>query len=336
MRSPRRRSLRRLRIATDGSLDPVVGGQLLLFCAGVISSLAAPFLAPDRAGWIALGVVTLGMCVLFAGSMLAPLRLSRRGCLVFPAAVCVALVALSVNQPGFVAPLTGLVTLCFAYIGLTQAPGTSLFAVPIAAITFLIANGGLSVAIAVRLFIGMCIWVLLAELLAGSTARQARMAAALRAAAHTDVLTGVSNRRGLQLRLALAAAGDTIVICDLDSFKIVNDTLGHVAGDRVLADFGSLLRASLRDDDYCARYGGEEFVLALAATTTAEALGILQRLRENWALMQPTVTFSAGVANCRADRPADETLAAADRALYVAKAAGRNADRTELSPVPAE
>lgn len=292
--------------------------------------MAAPLLSPNPSGWTAIIAVTVFMSALLTITMLTPVaRLPRRACLAFPAAVCGALIVLALSQANFVAPLTGLITLCFAYIGLTQTPGTGLCAVPFAGLTFLVANGGLSGPVAVRLFIGICIWVLLAELLADSAARQARMDSALRAAAHTDVLTGVSNRRGLQLRLSLAAAGDTMVICDLDFFKRLNDTLGHEAGDRVLADFGALLRASLREEDYCARYGGEEFVLALNATSATDALRVLARLRENWAVMQPTVTFSAGVATCRDDRSHSETLAEADHAMYAAKAAGRNADFIE-------
>ena len=323
-------SLRRLGFASGGGLDPVVGGRLLLVAAGFISSVAAPLLHPTRDGWIAIVAVTVGMAVLLLVTMVVPWRrLPAATTLVFPAAVCAALVFLSTSQPGFFAPLTGLISLCFAYIGLTQPPHTGWYAVPLAAGAFVYANGGLTGAIAVRLFIGACIWLLLAELLAGSTARQSELADALRAAAHTDVLTGVSNRRGLQLQLSLIQPGDSIVLCDLDHFKRLNDTYGHDAGDRVLADFGSLLRTCLREHDYCARYGGEEFVLALPATSEVRALQVLERLRGQWAVLQPTVTFSAGIATCRSDRPNNDTLAAADHALYEAKARGRNTDSLE-------
>lgn len=184
-----------------------------------------------------------------------------RATLVFPALVCLALIGISVARPGLVAPLTGVLTLCFAYIGLTQPPATSILAMCPAAVTFVIANGGLSPAITVRLVINILVWVLLAELLARITLRQTTLTSALRSAAHTDVLTGVANRRDLQTRMSSALPGDTVIICDLDLFKVLNDTLGHNAGDLVLADFGALLRVGLRERDYCARYGGEEFLL---------------------------------------------------------------------------
>lgn len=323
-------ALERVGFAAGGGVDPIVGGRLLLVAAGLISSVAAPLLHPTPAAWIAIVAVTFGMAVLLLATMLVPWnRLPTRATLVFPAAVCAALTFLSTSEPAFFAPLTGLISLCFAYIGLTQPPRTGVFAVPVAAAAFVYANGGLTGPVAVRLFIGACIWTLLAELLARSTARQSELADALRAAAHTDVLTGVSNRRGLQLQLSLVDPGDAIVLCDLDNFKRLNDTFGHDAGDRVLADFGALLRTCLRENDYCARFGGEEFVLALPATSEAGALLVLERLRGHWSVLQPTVTFSAGIAICRSDRPHGDTLAAADHALYEAKAEGRNTDRLE-------
>lgn len=323
------RSLQRRGSTPDGRLDAIVAGRILLVAAGLIGSGTVPLLNPDRRGWLLLAGVTGGMTLLLLATMFVPwTSISPRATLAFPAAVGLALIVFGTGEPGFFAPLTGLLALCFAYIGLTQPPRTSLFAAPAAAASFLIANG-LTAPVLVRLLISICVWLVLAELLAGLTLRQAALSSALRTAAHTDVLTGVSNRRDLQLQLSLAASGDAIVIIDLDHFKRLNDTFGHDAGDRVLADFGSMLRACLRDQDYCARYGGEEFVLVLPSTTVTDTLLVLARLRRDWAVLQPAVTFSAGADICTDDRPAMPTLAAADQALYAAKAAGRNTDRAQ-------
>ncbi len=319
-----------------GELDAVVAGRLLLLGAGAAVLVSAPLLHPDGRGWTALVVVSAIMLGVLALSVVMDWsRRHPRATLVFPAMVCVALISLSVARPGLVAPLTGVLTLCFAYVGLTQPPGTSIWAMSPAAVTFVTANGGLSPAITVRLVISILVWVLLAELLSRITRRQTTLTIALRSAAHTDVLTGVANRRDLQTRMSLALPGDTVIICDLDLFKELNDTRGHDAGDHVLADFGALLRVGLRERDYCARYGGEEFLLLLPATTTAQAYAVLERLHQNWSTLQPGVTFSAGIATCHTERTTLATLSAADRALYRAKAAGRNTDRAESESVAA-
>ena len=172
-------------------------------------------------------------------------------------------------------------------------------------------------------------WLLLAVLIAELVQRQLVLVARLRHAAQTDALTGLGNRRNLDDRVALTRPGDAIVICDLDHFKRLNDTQGHAAGDAVLAELGAVLRACLRKDDHASRYGGEEFALVLPATNVLQTEVTLRRLRHQWSILQPDVTFSAGIATCRDDRAPIHTLAAADQALYAAKAAGRNQDCRE-------
>src|ERR1700759_3623785 len=97
-----------------------------------------------------------------------------------------------------------------------------------------------------------------------------------------------------------------------------------MAGDRLLGDFGQLLGIGLRDVDYAARFGGEEFALVLPQTSLDQAHGILARLRGQWSLVSGGVTFSSGLATCSAACSIDDTLNAADEALYRAKRAGRN------------
>ena len=124
-----------------------------------------------------------------------------------------------------------------------------------------------------------------------------------------------------------------MAIADIDHFKHVNDTFGHLAGDAVLAAVASALNALLRDGDLTGRFGGEEFCILLPGTDAAEARQITERLREKIStIVTPVaggagsqVTISIGVAALGSSRrDLDELLAAADHALYQAKEAGRN------------
>ena len=148
----------------------------------------------------------------------------------------------------------------------------------------------------------------------------------MRQLAHVDTLTSLANRRDLDLRLTETGTGDSVVLVDLDHFKLLNDTFGHAAGDAVLAEFGLVIRATLRQNDYAARYGGEEFALVLPTTSEAEAAVTLGRLRQSWAILRPEITFSSGIVQWSAERTLAETLRVADEALYAAKESGRNRD----------
>jgi diguanylate cyclase (GGDEF)-like protein len=151
-----------------------------------------------------------------------------------------------------------------------------------------------------------------------------------------DGLTGMLNRRALERRLEeLEAQADlvgvpvAIVAADLDHFKRVNDEHGHLAGDAVLVDAAYRLRKELRAYDLAYRVGGEEFVVVLPGATVDEAAEIAERLRAAVSA-EPSngiaVTMSFGVAGSDAGGAfaPTEVLEAADRALYAAKAAGRN------------
>jgi diguanylate cyclase (GGDEF)-like protein len=143
--------------------------------------------------------------------------------------------------------------------------------------------------------------------------------------AHTEV------SRAVRTRTPLAVA-----MMDIDHFKAVNDTYGHLAGDAVLAGISAALRGLLRDYDIVGRFGGEEFAILLPQTTAAEARDIAERLRVRLAkIITPVtsgaesvplrITVSIGVAALEeARRDLDELLAAADSALYQAKQSGRN------------
>jgi len=154
-----------------------------------------------------------------------------------------------------------------------------------------------------------------------------------------DELTGLPNRRYMLevLRLEVLGAqrsGQPLLVAqlDIDHFKTVNDTHGHAMGDRALQVFARTVRASVRASDVLARWGGEEFVLLLCNTPLAPADDLLERVRHAVAaqrLERPgspplQMTVSIGVTCLRPGEALEETLERADRALYSAKAAGRN------------
>jgi diguanylate cyclase (GGDEF)-like protein len=151
---------------------------------------------------------------------------------------------------------------------------------------------------------------------------------AVRRLAATDSLTGIWNRRGWDALLAreLARASRerrqlAVAIFDVDNFKAFNDQHGHPAGDRLLVRAAESWLSMLRATDVLARYGGEEFAVAFADCTQPQAVAVVERLR---AATPEGQTCSAGVAVWNGTESAAELLARADRALYVAKRAGRD------------
>ena len=156
--------------------------------------------------------------------------------------------------------------------------------------------------------------------------------------AELDELTGSLNRRSIMRTLGgeisrahRTQAPCSIALIDLDWFKRINDTCGHPTGDEVLRTFAISVFANIRDFDRFGRFGGEEFLLVLPDTADDAAVRILDRLRAiiadlDWSAFSPgmRVTVSAGVTTLRPDETADSFLARADRALYEAKARGRN------------
>lgn len=314
--------------AAAGPRDPVALGRALLLATGLVVSATAPLLAPDRHTWLVLMLLTAAMGGLLVVSLWLPWSRVPAGLtLAFPVLVLGALGLLGLSTRGVAAPYVGLLVLCFTYTGLTQPVAASLWLVPPAAAAYVAAIGTWSAAVGVRLAIVVTVWVLVSQVLADLMQRQRELTDALHRAAQTDALTGLGNRRALDLRLSLADPGDSVVICDLDHFKRLNDTAGHAAGDRVLADFGLVLKTGLRATDYAARYGGEEFAMVLSSSSLHQAALTVARLRAHWMTLHPEVTFSAGFAAIVEGSAGFAALAAADEALYEAKAAGRNCDR---------
>ena len=161
-----------------------------------------------------------------------------------------------------------------------------------------------------------------------------------------DPLTGLLNRRGFDEAIAVEEARATrsgrpysLAILDVDHFKRLNDAHGHSVGDRALEHLAQVVRETLRPTDVVARYGGEEFVIVLPDTPEPEAAETLVRvqreltrrlfLANNEHLL---ITFSAGVAELIGGESREDLIDRADRALYVAKHAGRN--RVECAGTP--
>ncbi len=159
---------------------------------------------------------------------------------------------------------------------------------------------------------------------------------------HTDPLTGLGNRRHLDVAVASLTANQTsfsVVAIDIDNFKNVNDTFGHDMGDTVLTKLATQMRENSRGDDVLCRLGGEEFVMLLPDASPHDAAQVAERLRH---LVEVTdfpvvgrVTISQGVSNWPdSSTDIDVVFKKADSMLYVAKRAGRN--RVEVSPRQAD
>lgn len=163
-----------------------------------------------------------------------------------------------------------------------------------------------------------------------------RMLTELTAAARTDALTGLANRRELESRFAVELERSTrggrplaIVVLDLDWFKEFNDRFGHAAGDRALVQLAQALLRATRTSDIVARLGGEEFAVLAPETDEYEAHRLAERLRAEvratFARQPEKMTVSCGVASFPVHGiTAGELLHSADRALYEAKEGGRD------------
>jgi diguanylate cyclase len=181
------------------------------------------------------------------------------------------------------------------------------------------------------------------QTLAGETLRLRDDIQQERLRALSDPLTGLSNRLGLEERLAYEVAmwqresyPLAVIIFDIDHFKSINDQFGHQAGDRVLKTIADQLRSQTRRTDFLARYGGEEFIMLLPRTKLADACQLADKLRHHiesckfiYRDVQVPVTLSCGVAEFHQGDETEAVLDRADQALYIAKNEGRNRCFTE-------
>ncbi|MEG3001903.1 MAG: GGDEF domain-containing protein [Comamonas sp.] len=164
-----------------------------------------------------------------------------------------------------------------------------------------------------------------------------------------DPLTQLLNRRAFMEALEHGPRAHpqqplgTVLVCDVDHFKQVNDRWGHAAGDAVLQGFAQVLQGSVREGDLVARFGGEEFVLLLYSMPVDAAVQLAQRIRTRLAALRfaalpagQRVTASLGVAQVPSLAQLHAAIAQADRWLYAAKADGRDCVRWEPAPVHSE
>ena len=156
--------------------------------------------------------------------------------------------------------------------------------------------------------------------------------------AQQDTLTRLPNRRGIQQFIEFESARArrqkkplTLILCDIDRFKRVNDQYGHDGGDEVLKHVSDLFKASIREQDGVARWGGEEFLFVLPDTDESNAVVLAEKVRETLAtspvdIQQKNVVITAsfGVAQIDFEQGLDKALTLADKALYKAKEKGRN------------
>ncbi len=160
----------------------------------------------------------------------------------------------------------------------------------------------------------------------------------IEAMATTDKLTGLYNRQALELLFAPLLLdqlrnpdGVSLLLLDIDHFKQINDTYGHLAGDAVLEHLASLLKSRLRETDIICRWGGEEFLILLKRCSIKTASNMAEELRLaimnnplSYQKQMLTVTVSIGVTEYKSKNTVEQLIGRADEALYSAKASGRN------------
>lgn len=191
----------------------------------------------------------------------------------------------------------------------------------------------------VALMISLCVVIPLAAFAAQNDYRLCKYRERLEKFASTDSLTGLLNRRYVQIRLSeelnrMSRTSEigAVAIFDLDDFKLTNDQYGHKAGDAVLKSVARVVESELRGPmDQVGRWGGEEFIILLSSLTLEQAVGVCERVRKR--IGDTTVyhgghkikcTASFGVATLLATDSAQDTIESADVSLYQAKRQGRN------------
>jgi diguanylate cyclase (GGDEF)-like protein len=212
------------------------------------------------------------------------------------------------------------------------------------------------VALVLMLILGNALGMIAARRFHLAQRRQFRAAVLLQEQADRDPLTGCHNRRVLQGGLCEAELARThrygsalsVILCDIDHFKRINDTHGHAAGDQVLGAFARLLQSMVREGvDSVIRYGGEEFLIVLPQTDLAGALALAERIREAFAaastslgsdtVVAATASFGVACVPARAPHPTgsfDVLIIAADEEMYAVKRSGRNGVRGTIVAAP--
>ena len=346
----------RIRLAMSG-----LAALLMVFCLVVMNSVAAAGLASTSEVRVWTACSVLGLIAVYAAIRSGWSRRFKDPALtlaqiLYAITCCAAAFVIAGPARGVTLPILAII-LMFGIFGLTtrQMLGVLVYSL----VAFGVASGVVAArdepdypTVVAAAYVGMVVVVLLSstflttrvqstrEHLRRQKAELARALEQIRQLATHDDLTGLLNRRAMLDRMQLEQrrslrSGSPLLIAqlDIDHFKAVNDTHGHAAGDLVLQSFADTVRRNVRDTDVLARWGGEEFVLLLCDTPAADAVTLMERLRQAVQAMQVpvaqggqpiTVTVSIGLARHAPADPLAGTLERADRALYAAKAGGRN------------
>ncbi len=346
----------RIRLAMSG-----LAALLMVFCLVVMNSVAAAGLASTSEVRVWTACSVLGLIAVYAAIRSGWSRRFKDPALtlaqiLYAITCCVAAFVIAGPARGVTLPILAII-LMFGIFGLTtrQMLGVLVYSL----VAFGVASGVVAArdepdypTVVAAAYVGMVVVVLLSstflttrvqstrEHLRRQKAELAQALEQIRQLATHDDLTGLLNRRAMLDRMQLEQhrslrSGSPLLIAqlDIDHFKVVNDTHGHAAGDLVLQSFADTVRRNVRDTDVLARWGGEEFVLLLCDTPAADAVALMERLRQAVQAMQVpvaqggqpiTVTVSIGLARHTPADPLAGTLERADRALYAAKAGGRN------------
>ena len=346
----------RIRLAMSG-----LAALLMVFCLVVMNSVAAAGLASTSEVRVWTACSVLGLIAVYAAIRSGWSRRFKDPALtlaqiLYAITCCAAAFVIAGPARGVTLPILAII-LMFGIFGLTtrQMLGVLVYSL----VAFGVASGVVAArdepdypTVVAAAYVGMVVVVLLSstflttrvqstrEHLRRQKAELAQALEQIRQLATHDDLTGLLNRRAMLDRMQLEQrrslrSGSPLLIAqlDIDHFKAVNDTHGHAAGDLVLQSFADTVRRNVRDTDVLARWGGEEFVLLLCDTPASDAVALMERLRQAVQAMQVpvaqggqpiTVTVSIGLARHTPADPLAGTLERADRALYAAKAGGRN------------
>ena len=346
----------RIRLAMSG-----LAALLMVFCLVVMNSVAAAGLASTSEVRVWTACSVLGLIAVYAAIRSGWSRRFKDPALtlaqiLYAITCCAAAFVIAGPARGVTLPILAII-LMFGIFGLTtrQMLGVLVYSL----VAFGLASGVVAgrdepdyPPVVAAAYVGMVVVVLLSstflttrvqstrEHLRRQKAELAQALEQIRQLATHDDLTGLLNRRAMLDRMQLEQrrslrSGSPLLIAqlDIDHFKAVNDTHGHAAGDLVLQSFADTVRRNVRDTDVLARWGGEEFVLLLCDPPAADAVALMERLRQAVQAMQVpvaqggqpiTVTVSIGLARHAPADPLAGTLERADRALYAAKAGGRN------------
>lgn len=346
----------RIRLAMSG-----LAALLMVCCLVVMNSVAAAGLASTAEVRVWTACSVLGLIAVYAAIRSGWSRRFKDPALtlaqiLYAITCCAAAFVIAGPARGVTLPILAII-LMFGIFGLTtrQMLGVLVYSL----VAFGVASGVVAArdepdypTVVAAAYVGMVVVVLLSstflttrvqstrEHLRRQKAELAQALEQIRQLATHDDLTGLLNRRAMLDRMQLEQrrslrSGSPLLIAqlDIDHFKVVNDTHGHAAGDLVLQSFADTVRRNVRDTDVLARWGGEEFVLLLCDTPAADAVTLMERLRQAVQAMQVpvpqgdgpiTMTVSIGLARHTPADPLAGTLERADRALYAAKAGGRN------------